>query len=301
MSSVSELTEKLHTNLYGPKKDDIVLDIVMNTKLKDRISISQLYKSSYGTSLFEDIKSKIGGDFGYCAAQMFLSPLEFCLYHLKLGLKKSNECPFEMLTSKSIEELKIIENAYKLYTGKDLKTEITKSFSGAVGRDLLNLFIFPRISNPKPKKNECEYYAKKLIEKEPKYWTEDEELFREIFIERSREELALIARYYLKNTKNNLVDVIDKKTKGKNQILLKEILYNNIIPHELFAEKIYLAIKGAGTNEEILSRALVSRFEIDMPLMREIYQYKYNISMKEDIIGDTSGSYQKLCIYLCEK
>ena len=73
------------------------------------------------------------------------------------------------------------------------------------------------------------------------------------------------------------------------------------MPHELFAEKIYLAIKGAGTNEEVLSRALVSRFEIDMPLIREMYQYKYNISMKEDIIGDTSGWYQKLCVYLCEK
>ena len=37
------------------------------------------------------------------------------------------------------------------------------------------------------------------------------------------------------------MDIIDKKTKGKNQILLREILYNNIMPHELFAEKIYQA------------------------------------------------------------
>ena len=301
MSSASQQADKLHTNLYGPKKDDIILDIVTNSDFHERLSISLYYRSIYGKSLFDDIKSKIGGDFGYCAAQMFLSPLEFCVHHLKIGLKKSNECPFEMLTSKSIKELKIIENAYKNYTGKDLKDDILNSFSGAVARNLLNLFNYPRNVNPNPKKNECEKYANTLIEKEPKYWTEDEELFKEIFIQRSREELVLIARYYLKYTGNNLVDVIDKKTKGKHQILLKEILYNNVMPHELFAEKIYLAIKGAGTNEEVLSRALVSRFEIDMPLIREMYQYKYNISMKEDIIGDTSGWYQKLCVYLCEK
>lgn len=299
--SVSELAEKLHTNLYGPKKDDIILQITMNTNISNRISISQYYKAAYEKSLFEDIKSKISGDFGYCAAQMFLTPLEFCLHHLKIGLKKGNECAFEMLTSKTPEELKIIENAYRNSTGNELKDDIKKVFSGSVGNNLLNLFDTPRLSNPKPRKNECEKYANKLIEKDPKNWVDDESLFKEIFIQRSPEELILIARFYLKSTGNNLLDVIEKKIKGKQQMLLKEILYNNIMPHELFAEKIYLAIKGAGTNEEILTRALVSRCELDMPLMREIYQFKYNISMKDDIIGDTSGSYQTLCVSLSEK
>ena len=97
------------------------------------------------------------------------------------------------------------------------------------------------------------------------------------------------------------MDVIEKKTKGKNQMLLKEILYNNIMPHELFAEKIYLAIKGAGTDEDTLSRALVSRCELDMAAIRDMYQTKYKIVMKDDIIDDTSGSYQKLCVFLGEK
>ena len=299
--SVSELAEKLHSNLYGPKKDDIILQIAMNTNLSHRISISQYYKAAYEKSLFEDIKSKISGDFGYCAAQMFLTPLEFCIHHLKIGLKKGNECAFEMLTSKTPEELKIIENAYRRNTGNELKDDIKKVFSGSVGNNLLNLFDTPRLSNPKPRKNECEKYANKLIEKEVKNWIDDESLFKEIFIQRSPEELILIARIYLKNTGNNLLDVVEKKLKGKQLMLLREILYNNIMPHELFAEKIYLAIKGAGTNEDILSRALVSRNELDMPLMREIYQFKYNISMKEDIIGDTSGSYQILCVNLSEK
>ena len=305
MASLSDQAEQLHKNLYGPKKDDIVLDIAMNNNLKNRISIAQYYKSTFDKPVFEDIKSIIGGDFGYCAAQMFLSPLEFCIHHLKLGLSKSNdsacECVFEMLTSKTPEELKIIENAYKKETGKELKAEITKKFPGAIGKNILILFDTQRKVNPSPRKNECENFANKLIKVDPKNWTEDENLFKEIFIERSPEELILIARYYLKNTGNNLLDVIEKKVKGKSLILLKEILYNNIMPHELFAEKIKLAIKGAGTNEEILSRALVSRYELDMAAIREIYQYKYKVPMKEDIIGDTSGNYQKLCVYLGEK
>ena len=301
MSNIQEIAENLHAILYGKKSDDVILNAVMSNNLQNRVAIAQYYKATYETSLFDDIKNKISGDFGYCAAQMFLSPLEFCIYHLKLGLKKGNECAMEMLTSKTPEELKIIEDAYRKDTGKELKTDITKAFGGAIGKDLLNLFTTKRISNPKPNKKECEKYATKLAETEIKNWTEDENLFKEIFIQRSPEELILIARYYLKNTGNNLIDMVEKKAKGKNQTLLKEILYNNIMPHELFAEKIYLAIKGAGTNEEILSRALVSRCELDMGAMRDIYQTKYKASMKEDIIGDTSGSYQKICIFLSEK
>jgi hypothetical protein len=301
MSNIQEIAENLHAVLYGKKNEDVILNAVMSNNLQNRIAIAQYYKATYETSLFDDIKNKIGGDFGYCAAQMFLSPLEFCIHHLKLGLKKGNECAMEMLTSKTPEELKIIEDAYRNDTGKELKTDITKAFGGAIGKNLLNLFTTKRISNPKPNKKECEKYATKLAETEIKNWTEDENLFKEIFIQRSPEELILIARYYLKNTGNNLIDMVEKKAKGKNQTLLKEILYNNIMPHELFAEKIYLAIKGAGTNEEILSRALVSRCELDMAAMRDIYLTKYKVAMKEDIIGDTSGSYQKICVFLSEK
>ena len=301
MSTISDVAEQLYEMLHGKKKDDLILEVTMNYNLQNRVAIAQYYKAAHDVSLFEDIKSKMGGDFGYCAAQMFLSPLEFCIWHLKLGLKKGNETVMEMLTSKTVDELKIIEEAYKKDTGKDLKTDITKAFSGVIGKNLLNLFDNPRINNPKPNPTECQDLAVKLSEQEPKNWVENENIFRDIFIKRSPEELILIARYYLKLTGNNLIDIIEKKLKGKNQSLIKEILYNNIMPHELFAEKIYLAIKGAGTNEEILSRSLVSRCELDMGAMRDIYQTKYKVTMKEDIIGDTSGSYQKLCVYLCEK
>ncbi len=301
MSTISDLAEKLHSNLYGKKKDDIILDVTMSNNLQNRVALAQFYKTTYDTSLFDDIKSKIGGDFGLCAALMFLTPLEFCVYHLKIGLKKGNEVALEQITSKTPEELKIIEDAYRKDTGKELKNDITKAYSGAVGKNLLNLFTTPRVNNPKPKKQDCEKYATILSQTEPKNWVEDENIFKEIFLQRSPEELILIARYFLKITGNNLIDIVDKKTKSKNQMLLREILYNNIMPHELYSEKINNAIKGAGTDEEKLSRVLVARCELDMPAIREMYQAKYKVAMKDDIFGDTSGSYQKLCLYLCEK
>ena len=303
MSGITETAEKLHDNISQKKEDDIILNAITSNNLQNRVSIAKYYKTNYGTSLFDDIKSNFDNDFGYCAAQMFLSPLEFCIYHLKLGIKNKNECTMEMLTSKTTEELKIIEDSYKKDTGKDLKKDIQDVYKGAIGKNLLNLFTTQRKSNSKPNKKECQKYANKLCEnkKGPNDWVEDENLFKEIFIERSPEEIILIARYYLKITGTNLLEAIEKNAKGLNKNLLKEILYNNIMPHELYAEKINLAIRGLGTNEENLTRVLVSRCELDMAAMRDIYQTKYKATMKEDIIDDTSNSYQKLCVYLAEK
>lgn len=77
------------------KKDDIILEVCQTNNLQNRVAIAQYYKATYETSLFDDIKTKIGGDFGYCAAQMFLSPLEFCIHHLKLGLKNQMNVPWK--------------------------------------------------------------------------------------------------------------------------------------------------------------------------------------------------------------
>ena len=129
-------------------------------------------------------------------------------------------------------------------------------------------------------------------------WAGDENIFKEVFVQSSPEELILIGRYYLKKTGNNMLDVIDQKLSGKTKTLLREILFNNIIPQELYAEKVYLAIKGLGTDNNLLNRVLVSRNEIDMDDIKEIYKQKYNVTMREDISGDTSGIYEKLCLYL---
>ena len=301
MSSTQEYADKIHDNISNKEIKDIILDVIMKNNLKNRVDISNYYQTKYGTSLFDEINSKIGGDFGNCAAQLFLSPLDFCIHHLKIGLNKKNECVMEQLTSRTVDELNLIEGKYNKITGKDLKDDIVKAFNGAVGNNLVNLWNTKRVVNPNPNKKECEKYANILINNKPKDWIEKENIFKEIFIERSPEELVLIARYYLKNSGKNLIDDIENKTGGNNQLLLKEILYNNIMPHEIFADKIQKAIKGIGTNEELLSRALVSRCELDMPNMRDMYQTKYKITMKEDIIDDTSGEYQKLCVYLCEK
>jgi hypothetical protein len=147
---------------------------------------------------------------------------------------------------------------------------------------------------------QCERDAEILYSTQESNWANDD-IFNNIFALKSPEELVLIGRYYYKKTGVTLIDAIEKKMNGKVKAFFRELLYNVILPAELFAEKIYEAIKGIGTNTTILNRVLATRNEIDMTEIRELYKWKYKVNMKDDIIGDTSGNYQNLCVYLSEK
>ena len=299
--SVQEAGDLLYSALDAKNRDEAVLNVVENTNLDQRLQICNYFAEKYGKSLYSELKSKLSGYFKSIAIHLFLHPITFVAKNLKKGLKgfsADETVVLEALTSHTQEELRQIEEAFKAETGKDLSKEIEKNFSGSLKKNLLNLLNVPRGENHNPDKAKCEKLAQLLIDVGEPNWAGDENVFKEVFIQSSPEELVLIGRFYLKKSGNNMLDVIDQKVSGKNKTLLREVLFNNIIPQELYAEKVYLAIKGLGTNNTLLNRVLVARNEIDMDEIREFYQIKYNVSMREDIMGDTSGIYQTLCLVL---
>ena len=299
--SVQEAGDLLYSALDAKNRDEAVLNVVENTNLDQRLQICNYFAEKYGKSLYSELKSKLSGYFKSIAIHLFLHPITFVAKNLKKGLKgfsADETVVLEALTSHTQEELRQIEEAFKAETGKDLSKEIEKNFSGSLKKNLLNLLNVPRGENHNPDKAKCEKLAQLLIDVGEPNWSGDENVFKEVFIQSSPEELVMIGRFYLKKCGNNMLDVIDQKVSGKNKTLLREVLFNNIIPQELYAEKVYLAIKGLGTNNTLLNRVLVARNEIDMDDIRDFYQAKYNVSMREDIMGDTSGIYQTLCLVL---
>ena len=303
MMSVQEACEQLKSSLDGKNKEEVVFNVIQNSDLNKRLEICKYYAETYSKSLYSELKSKLSGYFKPLAMHLFLHPITFVAKMLKKSLKGfggDEGVIFEVLTSYTQDQLRQIEEAFKAETGKELSKQIENNFSGVLKKNLLNLLYTPRKVNPTPDHEYCKNLAKLLNEVGGPNWAGDENIFKEVFIQSSPEELVLIGRYYKENYGNNMLDVIDKES-GKSKIILRELLYNNIIPQELFAEKVYLAIKGLGTDNDLLNRVLILRNEIDMKEIREFYQKKYKVPMKEDIIGDTSGIYQKLCLYLANK
>uniref|UniRef100_A0A803RCM7 Annexin n=1 Tax=Cannabis sativa TaxID=3483 RepID=A0A803RCM7_CANSA len=58
------------------------------------------------------------------------------------------------------------------------------------------------------------------------------------------------------------------------------------------------SIVGFGTDEDSLTRAIVSRAEIDLMKVREEYQNLYKTSLDDAVVGDTSGDYEDFLMTL---
>ena len=304
MEDPKSAAERLHQALFDKKnKEETCTDIIINNDLEHRLLIAKKYGELYKSPLYEDIKSKLSGNFKELCGYCFLTPMEFNAKMLKRGFKGlsiDEQIIFEILANHTLDEYKQIEKAYKTETGRELRKDIEKNFSGNLKKDILNLISLERRTNSEPDHKECERLADLLIKAGEKKWIEDENVFRDVFALTSPEEMVLVGRYYFQKTGVLLIDAIEKKVGGKGKTLLREVVYGNIIPHELFAEKIYNSIKGLGTNTAMLNRVLAARRGVDMPQIKEIYQWKYKVTLKEDIIGDTSGQYQKLCLFVAE-
>ena len=304
MSSPEKIADRLY-NAFKIKKnvEETFVDVIINNDLENRLLIAKKYGEKYQNPLYEDIKAKLSGHFKELCGYCFLTPMEFNAKMLKRGFKGlsiDEEAVFEILVCHTLEEYKQIQDAYRIETNRELVKDLEKNISGALKKNVLNMISTERRTTENPDKGQCEKLATLLINSGEKKWTEDENIFRDVFLLCSPKEMVLVGRYYFQKTGNNLIDVIEKKLSGKSKTLLREIVYANIIPHELYAEKIRNSIKGLGTNTALLNRVLAARTGVDMDEIKEIYKWKYNVTLKEDIIGDTSGSYQKLCLFVAE-
>uniref|UniRef100_A0A2K6SC04 Annexin n=1 Tax=Saimiri boliviensis boliviensis TaxID=39432 RepID=A0A2K6SC04_SAIBB len=68
--------------------------------------------------------------------------------------------------------------------------------------------------------------------------------------------------------------------------------------HSYFAERLYYAMKGAGTRDGTLIRNIVSRSEIDLNLIKCHFKKMYGKTLSSMIMEDTSGDYKNALLNL---
>lgn len=92
----------------------------------------------------------------------------------------------------------------------------------------------------------------------------------------------------------------DIKNCGNGDIenLMRVIIACLDSPERHFAEVVRNSIIGLGTDEDMLTRAIVMRAEIDMMKVRDEYFNMYKSNMDNAVIGDTSGDYRRFLLTL---
>nr|ADF80698.1 RT07313p [Drosophila melanogaster] len=64
-------------------------------------------------------------------------------------------------------------------------------------------------------------------------------------------------------------------------------------PAAFFANRLYKAMNGAGTDDATLIRIIVSRSEIDLETIKQEFERIYNRTLHSAVVAETSGDYKR--------
>ncbi|MCV4796485.1 hypothetical protein OFB84_31670, partial [Escherichia coli] len=59
-------------------------------------------------------------------------------------------------------------------------------------------------------------------------------------------------------------------------------------------------LKGAGTDEKVLTEIIASRTPEELRAIKQAYEEEYGSNLEDDVVGDTSGYYQRMLVVLLQ-
>ena len=196
-----------------------------------------------------------------------------------------------------------MKETYKNKYNEELEKDVIDDTSGDFQKMLVSLLQCSRSENKIPDIEKCKEMARDLFkgDKEKGKIGLDKDKTIKYFGLSSPCELMHLAREFHREYDKSIIKVIEDEYSGDIRQLIITIFYANISPSEYFATRIRKSVDDNGTNERILNRVVITRYDVDMDIIKEYYHILYSRNLVEDVKSDTSGSYQKLLLALIDK
>ena len=279
--------------------EEVIIKLVTSRSNSDRQEIIKFYKSSFGRDLLEDLSDELAGDVKKTIVGMFRTPVDYDCFELNKAMKgggTDESTLIEIIGSRPTSTLKAIKLRYKELFKNELEAEIDDECGGDMKRLLISLLQCNRSDNTDLDTNKLNNDLKDLYQAGEGTWGTDESAFNKIFALRSPAELRYINNEYFKCCEKTLLEVVESEFGGDMKRLLITVLHSQLNPPDFFATKIKQACKGMGTNDDLLIRIMVSRDEVDLKQIKEIYKQRYDITLYEEIKNECSGDYKNLLL-----
>ncbi|CAA0808935.1 Annexin D3 [Striga hermonthica] len=203
----------------------------------------------------------------------------------------------EIACATSPHHLVSVRQAYCFLFGSSLEEDIISNISLPVQKILVSLVRSYRYDKELVDSNVANIEAAKLHEAVEAKKLDDDELVR-VLSTRNIYQLRETFKFYKDNYGKSIDQDIVACGKGIFETIMKVVIWCLDIPEKHFAEVIRSSIVGLGTDEDSLTRAVVTRAEIDMMKIRGEYFNTYKSSMDNAVIGDTSGDYKDFLMTL---
>lgn len=138
--------------------------------------------------------------------------------------------------------------------------------------------------------------AQKLFDAGEAKWGTDEEVFNRIMAHASFAQLRLVFNEYKALSGQTIEQAIKHELDGDLAEAMGAIVECVQSPAAYFAQRLFRAMDGAGTDDTTLIRIVVSRSEIDLADIKAEFERLYNRTLLSAVRSETSGDYKRaLC------
>lgn len=282
--------------------EQAIIDVLTKRSNVQRQQIAKSFKAQFGKDLTETLKSELSGKFERLIVALMYPPYRYEakeLHDAMKGLGTKEGVIIEILASRTKNQLREIMKAYEEDYGSTLEEDIQGDTSGYLEqilvcllqgcRDDVSGFVDPGLALQD---------AQDLHAAGEKILGTDEMKFITILCTRSATHLMRVFEEYEKIANKSIEDSIKSETHGSLEEAMLTVVKCTRNVHCYFAERLYYAMKGAGTRDGTLIRNIVSRSEIDLNLIKSQFQKMYGKTLSSMIMGDTSGYYKTALLNL---
>ncbi|XP_005410994.1 PREDICTED: annexin A13 isoform X4 [Chinchilla lanigera] len=278
-----------------------IIEILSSRTSDERQQIKQKYKTKYGKDLEEVLKSELSGNFEKTALALLDRPSEYAARQLQKAMKgmgTDEAVLIEILCSRTNKEISAIKEAYQRLFNKSLESDVKGDTSGNLRKILVSLLQADRDEGDEVDKELAGQDAKDLYDAGEGRWGTDELAFNEVLAKRSYKQLRATFLAYQLLIGKDMEEAIEEETSGDLQKAYLTLVRCARDLEGYFADRLYKAMKGTGTDEDTLISIIITRAEVDLQGIKAKFQEKYQKSLSDMVSSDTSGDFRKLLVAL---
>uniref|UniRef100_A0A8C1F6J1 Annexin n=1 Tax=Cyprinus carpio carpio TaxID=630221 RepID=A0A8C1F6J1_CYPCA len=247
--------------------EDTIIDIVTQRSNAQRQEIRRIFKSLLGRDLMADLKSELSKNLERLILGLMMTPAEFDAKMMKKAMEGAGT------DEHSLIEILVTRNKALSYK-KSLEDAIASETSGKFKRILISLAQVHLHSS-------C---IQTLLADACNSESDDmEDKFMSILCTRSFPHLRRVFQEFVRCSNKDIEQIIKKEMSGDFKNAMFAIVRSVKNQPSYFADRLYKAMKGLGTDDRALIRIMVSRSEIDLFNIRKEFKETHEASLHEFI------------------
>ncbi|XP_063063019.1 annexin A13 isoform X2 [Engraulis encrasicolus] len=278
-----------------------IIEILANRSADQRQEIKQAYFDKYD-DLVDVLKSELSGNFENAILAMLDPPQVYLVKELRRAMKGAGtdeDVLVEILCTSTNADIAMFKEVYFQVHERDLEADIEGDTSGDVRRLLTLLLEGTRDEGYEVDEALAEQDAVSMFEAGEGRFGTDESTLSYILASRNYIQLQATFKAYEQLSGTEILDAIENETSGTLKDCYKALVRCAKNPQLYFARRLNKAMKGAGTDEDTLIRLIVTRSEIDLETIKDMYLEKYDVSLKDAICGECGGDFKRLLLAIC--